>query len=143
MILNKGKITFSMIKPDAVADLNTGNIIQKIEDSGFKIKALKMIRPPKSVFENFYAIHKERSFFSEMIEYISSGPVVVMILEKENAVAEFRELIGATNPLEAKEGTIRKMYGKSIEANAIHGSDSDENAFLEISHFFNLAEIVD
>jgi nucleoside-diphosphate kinase len=140
-MLQKGKITFAMIKPDAVKDGNSGNIIQKIEEAGFNIKAIKKLSPKTEVFESFYEIHKERGFFAEMIQYISSGPIVALVLEKEDAIKSFRDLIGATNPLEAATGTIRKLYGKGIEANAIHGSDSEENAVLEISHFFALSEL--
>jgi nucleoside-diphosphate kinase len=128
--------TFTMIKPDAVAEGHTGAIIQHIEKAGFRIVALKktLLTPERA--GEFYAVHRERGFYQELCEYMSSGPIVPMILEKENAVADFRKLIGATNPANAEEGTIRKLYAKSIEANAIHGSDSDENAVIEGNFFF-------
>jgi nucleoside-diphosphate kinase len=128
-------ITFTMIKPDAVQDGHTGAIIEQIQKAGFKVKALKMKHMSIAEAGAFYAVHKERPFYSELVEYMSSGPVVPMVLEKENAVAAFRDLIGATNPANAEEGTIRKRFGKSMGANAIHGSDSDENANIE-AHFF-------
>lgn len=128
--------TFTMIKPDAVADGNTGAIIQQIEKAGFRIVAIKktLLTPERA--GEFYAVHKERGFYGDLCAYMSSGPIVPMILEKENAVADFRKLIGATNPTQAEEGTIRKLFAKSIEANAIHGSDSDENAQIEGNFFF-------
>ena len=124
-----------MIKPDAVADGHTGAIIQMIEKAGFRVVALKktLLTPERA--GEFYAVHKERGFYQDLCQYMSSGAIVPMILEKENAVADFRKLIGATNPANAEDGTIRKLFAKSIEANAIHGSDSDENAAIE-GHFF-------
>ncbi|OIN57759.1 nucleoside-diphosphate kinase [Arsenicibacter rosenii] len=128
--------TFTMIKPDAVADGHTGAIIKMIEEAGFRIIALKKTQLTSEQAGKFYAVHSERPFYSSLCAYMSSGPIVPMILEKENAVADFRTLIGATNPAQAAEGTVRKLFAKSIEANAIHGSDSDENAAIEGSFFF-------
>ncbi len=129
--------TFTMIKPDAVAEGHTGAIIKLIEEAGFRIVALKktLLTPERA--GEFYAVHSERSFYNDLKTYMSSGAIVPMILEKDNAVADFRTLIGATNPANAAEGTIRKLFAKSIEANAIHGSDSDENAQIEGSFFFS------
>lgn len=128
--------TFTMIKPDAVAEGNTGAIIKMIEEAGFRIVALKKTHLTPERAGEFYAVHSERPFYNDLKSYMSSGAIVPMILEKENAVADFRTLIGATNPANAAEGTIRKLFAKSIEANAIHGSDSDENAQIEGSFFF-------
>jgi nucleoside-diphosphate kinase len=125
-----------MIKPDAVADGNTGAITKMIEEAGFKIVAMKKVKLSAETAGKFYEVHAERPFYGELCEYMSSGPIVPMILEKENAVEDFRKLIGATNPANAEEGTIRKLYAKSIGANAVHGSDSDENAGIEGSFFF-------
>lgn len=132
--------TFTMIKPDAVENGYIGGILAKINEAGFKIIAMKYTRLTKETAGAFYALHKERPFYGELVEYMSSGPVVAAILEKDNAVADFRKLIGATNPAEAAEGTIRKMYAKSISANAVHGSDSDENAAIEGNFFFSMLE---
>lgn len=129
--------TFTMIKPDAVENGHIGAILEKINSSGFTIKAMEMKQLSRRDAEEFYAIHKERPFFGELVEYMTSGPIVAAILEKDNAVADFRTLIGATNPDEAAEGTIRKLYATSIAANAVHGSDSDENAAIEGNFFFN------
>lgn len=126
-----------MIKPDAVGKGYIGAILEKINAAGFTINAMEMTQLSRSDAEQFYAIHKERPFFSDLVEYMTSGPIVAAILEKDNAVADFRTLIGATNPAEAAEGTIRKLYAESISANAIHGSDSDENAAIEGSFFFS------
>ena len=112
--------TFTMLKPDSIRDGNIGSILKKIVDSGFKIKAMKLTKMSAEKAASFYDIHKERPFFQDLIQYMTSGPIVVAILEKENAVVDFRELIGATNPEEAKEGTIRKLFAKSISENAIH-----------------------
>ncbi|ELR70924.1 Nucleoside diphosphate kinase [Fulvivirga imtechensis AK7] len=125
-----------MIKPDAVGAGNTGAIIKMIEEAGFKIVAMKKTYMSKERAGQFYAVHKERPFYQDLTNYMSSGPIVPMILEKDNAVEDFRKLIGATNPQDAAEGTIRKLFAKSIEANAIHGSDSDENAEIEGRFFF-------
>ena len=128
--------TFTMIKPDAVAEGNTGAITRMIEEAGFRIVAIKktLLTPERA--GEFYAVHSERPFYNDLKRYMSSGAIVPMILEKENAVADFRTLIGATNPAQAADGTIRKQFAKSIEANAIHGSDSDENAQIEGAFFF-------
>ncbi|ARK09751.1 nucleoside-diphosphate kinase [Fibrivirga algicola] len=128
--------TFTMIKPDAVAEGHTGAITKMIEEAGFRIVAIKktLLTPERA--GEFYAVHSERPFYNDLKAYMSSGAIVPMILEKENAVADFRTLIGATNPAQAADGTIRKLFAKSIEANAIHGSDSDENAQIEGSFFF-------
>ena len=128
--------TFTMIKPDAMKNGHAGAILKHIELNGFKITALKMTKMSQDLAESFYAIHKERPFFPDLIKYITSGPIIAAILEKDNAVEEFREMIGSTNPAEAKEGTIRKLYAKSIDANAIHGSDSNENAAIEGTFHF-------
>lgn len=132
--------TFTMIKPDAVQDGHTGAIIKMIEEAGFRIVAIKKTQLTAERTGQFYAVHRDRPFYNDLRAYMSSGPIVPMILEKENAVADFRKLIGATNPAQAEEGTIRKLYAKSIEANAIHGSDSDENAQIEGSFFFAATE---
>jgi nucleoside-diphosphate kinase len=129
--------TFSMIKPDAVQAGNIGAILAMIEKAGFRIAAMRMTKLSKSRAGQFYEVHKERPFYEELCNYMSSGHIVALILEKENAVADFRKLIGATDPTKAEEGTIRKLFAKSIEANAIHGSDSDENAEIESSFFFS------
>lgn len=133
----KGKKTFTIIKPDAYAKGYTGSIIKHIENSGFVLKNMKLIRLNKENAHKFYAIHKEKPFFNDLCEYMSSGPIVVITLEKENAVEDFRKLIGSTNPGKAEEGTIRKLYATSIQENAIHGSDSDDNAEIESNFFFN------
>ena len=123
--------TFTMIKPDAVESGNIGNIIQTITDAGFKIVAMKYTKLSTQEAKDFYAVHAERPFYLELVEYMTSGPIVAAILEKENAVADFRKLIGSTDPAEAEEGTIRKLYAESKAKNAVHGSDSDENARIE------------
>jgi nucleoside-diphosphate kinase len=128
--------TFTMIKPDAVGAGNTGAITKMIEEAGFKIIAMKLTQLTPERAGQFYAVHKERTFYDDLCEYMSSGAIVPMILEKENAVEDFRTLIGATNPQEAAEGTIRKLFAESISANAIHGSDSDENAEIEGEFYF-------
>ena len=125
-----------MLKPDAVANGYIGAILEKITSAGFRIVAMKMTQLTKADAEAFYAIHAERPFFGELVEYMTSGPIVSAVLEKDNAVEDFRTLIGATNPAEAAEGTIRKMYAESISANAVHGSDSDENAAIEAAFHF-------
>jgi len=134
--------TFSMIKPDAFADGHTGGILTMINQAGYKIKAIKVIKLTDEKAGQFYEVHKERPFFSDIKRVMSAGPIVALVLEKENAVADFRKLIGATNPANAEEGSIRKKYAKSLESNAVHGSDSDENAALESSFFFSEFEIV-
>ncbi|MFN4123239.1 MAG: nucleoside-diphosphate kinase [Flavobacteriales bacterium] len=132
--------TFTMIKPDAVANNHIGAILQKINEAGFRIIAMKYTRLSKETAGAFYAVHKERPFYGELVDFMSSGPIVAAILEKENAVADFRELIGATDPTKAAPGTIRNLFAKSIDANAIHGSDSDENAEIEGNFFFSSLE---
>lgn len=132
--------TFTMIKPDAVGANNTGAIIRMIEEAGFKIIAMKKTQLSKERAGQFYAIHKERPFYNDLCEYMSSGAIVPMILEKPNAVEDFRKLIGATDPKKAEKGTIRNLFAKSIEANAIHGSDSDSNAVIEGNFFFSTLE---
>ena len=132
-----GITTFTMIKPKAVADGNMGNIIAKIIEGGFSIKALKYTRLTKEQAMKFYAVHSERPFYNDLVKFMTSGPIIAAILEKDNAVEAYRKYIGATNPAEAEAGTIRAMYATSIEANAVHGSDSDENAIIEGSFFFS------
>ncbi len=134
--------TFTMIKPEAVAAGHTGKIIDMIIGAGFKIKALKLTTLSKERAGEFYEVHKERPFYGELVDYMSSGPIVAAILEKENAMADFRTLIGSTDPAEAAEGTIRKAFAKSKAENAVHGSDSDENAEIEGNFHFSAAEIV-
>jgi len=132
--------TFTMIKPDAFGEGNSGAIIKMIEEAGFRIVAAKVTQLSQERAGQFYAVHKERPFYNDLCNYMSSGPIIAMILEKDNAVADFRKLIGATNPADAEEGTIRKLFAKSIESNAIHGSDSDENAAIEGSFYFSKTE---
>lgn len=135
-----GKITFTMIKPDAVANGHTGKILDHIIQKGFKIVAMKYTQLSAEKAGEFYDIHRERSFFGELVGFMTSGPIVAAVLQKDNAVADFREVIGATDPQKAEPGTIRNLYAKSIDANAIHGSDSDENAQREASFFFSSFE---
>jgi nucleoside-diphosphate kinase len=137
MITNR---TFTMLKPDAVLNNYTGAILDHIIKGGFKIIAMKYMRLTPETAGEFYAVHKERPFYKDLVGYMSSGPIVAAILEKENAVESFRKLIGATDPAKAEEGTIRRLYAKSIEANAVHGSDSDENAAIEGNFFFSSLE---
>ena len=132
--------TFTMIKPDAVANGYIGGILKMINDAGFRIVALKYTKLSSEAAGKFYEVHKERPFYGELVEYMSSGPIVAAILEKQNAVADFRTLIGATDPAKADAGTIRKIYAKSIAANAVHGSDSDENAEIEGNFYFSSLE---
>ncbi|MBN8837723.1 MAG: nucleoside-diphosphate kinase [Sphingobacteriia bacterium] len=132
--------TFTMIKPDATAKGYTGAILDQIIKAGFSVKAMKWTRLTKEQAGEFYAIHKERPFYGELVDFMSSGPIVAAILEKENAVADFRKLIGATNPAQAEEGTIRKQFAASVGENAVHGSDSDENAVIEGDFFFSKLE---
>lgn len=129
--------TFTMIKPDAVRNGHIGNILQMICKAGFRIVAMKYTSISRQQAEQFYEVHKERPFYGELTEFMSSGPIVAAILEKDNAVADFRTLIGATNPAQAEEGTIRKLYATSLGENAVHGSDSDENAKIEGDFFFS------
>ncbi|HET6646214.1 MAG TPA: nucleoside-diphosphate kinase [Pyrinomonadaceae bacterium] len=135
-------LTFGIIKPDAVKSGTMGSIIQRIIDDGFKIRALKLIHMTLRQAEGFYAVHRERPFFPGLTEFMSSGPCVVMALEKAEAVPAWRKLMGATDPAKADEGTLRKEFGASVGENAVHGSDSDENAKIEISYFFSQLEIV-
>lgn len=135
--------TLAILKPDCVRKNLVGQVIKKINKAGFKVKAMKMVRLTNESAGGFYEIHKERPFFDDLLTYMTSGPVVPIALEKENAVEDFRKLIGATNPENAEEGTIRKMYAESIEQNIVHGSDSDENAAIEISHFFSRKELLE
>jgi nucleoside-diphosphate kinase len=137
-----GNRTFTMIKPDAFEAGNSGAILKMIEEAGFKIVALKATRLSPALAGKFYEVHSERPFYKDLCNYMSSGSIIAAILEKNNAVEDFRTLIGATNPANAAEGTIRKIFAKSIEANAVHGSDSDENAAIEGSFFFNQYERV-
>lgn len=132
--------TFTMLKPDAVGNGYIGGILKMINDAGFRIVAMKYTKLSAETAGTFYEVHKERPFYGELVSYMSSGPIVAVILEKNNAVAEFRTLIGATDPAKADEGTIRKIYAKSIAANAVHGSDSDENAQIEGDFFFSQLE---
>ena len=133
-------ITFTMIKPDAVEANNIGPILAMINKAGFRILAMKYMRLTKEQAGQFYAVHKERPFYGELTEYMSNGPIVAAILTKDNAVADFRKLIGATNPAQAEDGTIRKLYAASVGENAVHGSDSDENAAIEGDFFFSQLE---
>lgn len=137
-----GNRTFTMIKPDGVESGNIGNIIQMITDSGFAIKAMKYTQLSEEQAKKFYEVHAERPFYQELVDYMISGPIVAAILEKDNAVADFRALIGATDPSEAAEGTIRKKYAESKAKNAVHGSDSDENAVLEGEFHFAAEEVI-
>jgi nucleoside-diphosphate kinase len=140
---NLNNKTLAIIKPDGVGKNLTGQILTKITEAGFRVKAMKMTKLTIESASGFYEIHKERVFFKDLIEYMTSGPVIPIALEKENAVADFRKLIGATDPSEAAEGTIRKLYAASKAENVIHGSDSDENALIEISHFFTRKELLE
>ncbi|MBT8260042.1 MAG: nucleoside-diphosphate kinase [Bacteroidia bacterium] len=133
--------TFTMLKPDSVEKGNIGIILEKITASGFRIAAMKLTQMTKADAEEFYAIHKERPFFADLVSYMTRGPIVAAVLEKENAVEDFRTLIGATNPAEAAAGTIRNMYATSISENAVHGSDSDENAAIESAFHFSGREM--
>src|SRR3954467_3085280 len=135
-----GNITFTMLKPDAVEANNIGPILAMINKAGFRILAMKYMRLTKEQAGQFYSVHKERPFYGELTEYMSSGPIVAAVLSKNNAVADYRKLIGATDPTKAEEGTIRKVFAKSIAANAVHGSDSDENAKIESAFFFSQLE---
>ena len=133
-------ITFTMIKPEAVEAGNTGAILNRIEEAGFRISALKKVHLTPEKAGLFYEVHKERPFYGELVEYMSGGPIIAAILEKDNAVADFRTLIGSTNPEEADEGTIRKEFATSLAMNAVHGSDSDENANIEANFHFSEEE---
>ena len=134
--------TFGIIKPDAVLAGHTGSIIQSILNNGFKLRGLKLIHMSRKEAEGFYAVHRERPFFAGLTEFMSSGPCIVMALEKEGAVKAWRDLMGATDPAKADDGTLRKQFGGSLGENAVHGSDSDENAAIEIAYFFSQLELV-
>lgn len=136
----KGNITFTIIKPGAVENGHTGAILDRIIKSGFSIAAMKLVRMSRKDAEEFYSVHRERPFFSGLVDFMTSGPVVVAILEKENAVADYRKLIGATDPDQAEDGTLRKLYAESIQKNAVHGSDSEDNALMESNFFFSRRE---
>jgi nucleoside-diphosphate kinase len=135
--------TLAIIKPDAVNDNYIGEIISLICKAGFKVKALKMIRLSQEAAKAFYEIHKDKPFYNDLVEYMTSGPCVPIALEKENAVEDYRKLIGATDPTKAAEGTVRKLYARSVQYNAVHGSDSDENAAKEIAFFFANKELIE
>lgn len=134
--------TFTIIKPDSVRKGNFGKVISRIEAEGFRVLGIKKVALTKPLAEGFYAVHKERPFFGSLVDYMTSGPVYVAALERDNAVAHLRQVMGATDPKKADAGTIRAEFGESIEQNAIHGSDSDENAKIEISYFFAESELV-
>lgn len=140
MTSKKGKFTFTIIKPGAISKGYTGSILKMINEAGFHIVALKMIQLNSEQAKNFYELHKEQPFYNSLVEFMTSGPIVVAILEKENAVEDYRKLIGTTDPEKAEEGTIRKIYAQSIQSNAVHGSDSDENAQIECDFFFSKTE---
>jgi nucleoside-diphosphate kinase len=135
--------TLAILKPDCVKKNLVGKVITQIQDAGFKVTALKMVKLTDDSAKGFYEIHKERPFYNDLVAYMTSGPCVPIVLEKVNAVQDFRNLIGATDPAKADEGTIRKLYADSIQENIVHGSDSDENAAKEISHFFSRKELLD
>ncbi len=135
--------TLAILKPDCVEKNLIGQVVQQINEAGFKILAMKMTRLTSDSAGGFYEVHKERPFFNDLMDYMTSGACVPIALEKENAVADFRKLIGATSPKDAEEGTVRKLYAESIEKNIVHGSDSDENAALEISHFFSRKDLLE
>jgi nucleoside-diphosphate kinase len=135
-----GNQTFTMIKPTAVRKNYTGPILKMINEAGFEIKAMKLVRLTRDQAAAFYAVHEGKPFYESLIEFMSLGPILAIILEKENAVEAFRNFIGATNPEDAAEGTIRKLYGTNLQQNAVHGSDSDENAIIEADFFFSKME---
>ncbi|MBA7524527.1 Nucleoside diphosphate kinase [subsurface metagenome] len=136
----KGTKTLTIIKPGAISNEYIGPILARVNSAGFHIAAMKLFKFTRTQAENFYAIHRERPFYASLVEFMTSGPVVVAMLEKENAVEDYRKLIGATDPSKAEEGTIRKLYAESIERNAVHGSDSNENAEIECDFFFAKCE---
>ncbi|MCF8260660.1 MAG: nucleoside-diphosphate kinase [Melioribacteraceae bacterium] len=138
-----GNRTLAILKPDCIRKNLAGEVIAKIQGAGFKVLAMKMVKLNKDSAGGFYEIHKKRPFFNDLLEFMTSGPCMPIALEKENAVSDFRKLIGATNPANADEGTIRKLYADGIEQNIVHGSDSDENANIEISHFFSRKELLE
>ena len=133
--------TFTIVKPDSVRKGNFGRIISRLESEGFRVLGIKKMALTQKQAEGFYAVHRERPFYRALVEYMTSGPVYVAALERDNAVAQLRKVMGATDPAKADEGTIRKEFGESIEQNAIHGSDSDENAAIEIAYFFSQIEL--
>jgi nucleoside-diphosphate kinase len=135
-----GNITLTMIKPEAVKNGHIGHILAKITEGGFDIIAMKYLRLTTAQAEQFYAVHRERPFYRDLVDFMSSGPIVAAVLKKDNAVDDYRKLIGSTNPKEAAEGTVRALYGTNIQENAVHGSDSDENAAIEASFFFSNLE---
>lgn len=137
-----GNKTLAILKPDSVRKNYTGDIIKMILTAGFKIKGMKMIKMTPESAKVFYLVHKDRPFYNDLVEYMTSGHCIPIALEKDNAVAEFRKLIGATDPTQAEEGTVRKLYAKDETENAVHGSDSDENAIIEIAHFFSTQEFI-
>jgi nucleoside-diphosphate kinase len=134
--------TFAIIKPDAVASGHTGQILRMIEQAGFRVRAMKMTRISKQQAEGFYSVHRERPFFAGLVTFMTEGPVVVLVLERENAIKHWREVMGATNPEKAAEGTVRKKFATSIERNSVHGSDAVETAAVEIPFFFSMAELL-
>jgi len=134
--------TFAIIKPDAVSSGHTGQIIAMIEKAGFRIRGMKMTRLSKQQAEGFYEVHREKPFFPGLVTFMTEGPVVVLVLERDNAIKHWREVMGATNPANAAEGTIRKHFAKNIERNAVHGSDAPETAAVEITFFFSMAELI-
>lgn len=138
-----GNKTLAIIKPDAVSDGYIGEIISMITKAGFKIKAMKMVHLTVNQAKSFYEVHKERPFYNDLVEYMTSGPCVPIALEKENAVEDYRKLIGATDPAQAEEGTVRKLYARNKQFNAVHGSDSDENAEKEVTFFFSRQELLE
>ncbi|MFO7613330.1 MAG: nucleoside-diphosphate kinase [Bacteroidales bacterium] len=135
-----GNITLTMIKPEAVRNGNTGKILDKIIEGGFGIIAMKYLKLSRAQAEQFYFVHRERPFYKDLVEFMSSGPIVAAILQKDNAIEAYRSFIGSTNPKEAAPGTIRALYGTNIQENAVHGSDSDENAIIEAAFFFSALE---
>ena len=135
-----GRITFTMIKPEAVKNKHIGSILNMITEKGFHIAAMKLMRMSLKEGEDFYAVHKEKKFYRDLVNFMISGPIVIAILEKDNAVEDYRKLIGATDPSKAEEGTIRKLFALSVQENAVHGSDSDENAIIECDFFFSPAD---
>ena len=137
-----GTLTFGIIKPDVVRRGKTGGVLQRIIDGGFKVRGMKLIHMTKAQAEGFYAVHRERPFFGELTEFMSSGPCVVLALENDGAVKAWRDLMGATDPAKADAGTIRKEFGASLGENAVHGSDSEENAAIELSYFFSQLDLV-
>jgi len=139
--MKSGEFTFTMIKPTAVKLGKLVPILHEIDEAGFSVIAMKMTRLSRAQAERFYEVHKDRPFYEELVFFMCSGPILAVVLQKENAVSEFRNLIGNTNPIDAKDGTIRKKFAKSLQENAIHGSDSDENALLEANFFFSQFEI--